>query len=340
MIIPALIRALLEENLVSVSGLGSFSVKNVPAQIKDDIVFPPQNIIEFDFSEYAEGFNFVSKLSKWEQIRIDEAQAEIAQWIDLLQKGLEHNETVFFDDFGTFSKNLIGKIIFQSVINSKLNIENEGFEPVIISQKNQNKSKREINETVQDKREINIEQKKKKRDFIFFILLIVAATLLLCALFYKDTLKQFYRTTFAKADSAATLAERNDSIAFFFNSTDNADTDILEVENADSEIIASETKATQTPAAEIPASQTTSSQKTNNNYLTYQKGKYYVIAGSFLTESDALRHIKNEKLEKHQAKLIVHPDNPRVRVCIGMFDNESDAMFFADGFKRNYWVLR
>jgi len=133
MITPSLIRALLEENSVTITGLGTFYVKKLSAQIKDEVVYPPQNVIEFEYSTAVEGFDFVSKLSKWEQIRIDDAQAEVSKWLDLLEKGLEHSKSVFFDDFGTFSKDIFGKIVFQSVINSQLNIENEGFEPVIIT---------------------------------------------------------------------------------------------------------------------------------------------------------------------------------------------------------------
>jgi hypothetical protein len=87
---------LLEENFVAVSGFGTFYVKHVSSQIKEDIIYPPHNIIEFTFSKDVEDFSFVSKLSQWEQIRIDEAQAKITEWIDLIGKGLEHNKNIFF----------------------------------------------------------------------------------------------------------------------------------------------------------------------------------------------------------------------------------------------------
>lgn len=325
MVISSLIRALLEENSVTISGFGTFFVKRLPTQIKDDIIFPPQNIIEFDFSEHLEGFDFVSKVSKWEQIRIDEAQTEVAQWLNLLQKGLEHNETVFFEDFGTFSKNAMGKIVFQSIINSQLNIENEGFEPIIMDPKMPKEVHKEMVERVQDKREIKVERKKKKRDFTLFIIIIVAAIVVLGALFFKDTIAQFYRTIFEKTETPAALVEDNSTKFDYMDTAENATTSFIEVENTEPKIIEPETPV---------------SPKTNNIYLSYQKGKYYVIAGSFLKEEDALRHIKNEKLEKYQAKLIVHPNNPRIRVSVGIFDNKADAESFAEQFKKNYWVLK
>jgi nucleoid DNA-binding protein/uncharacterized protein YpmB len=322
MIIPALIRALLEENSVTITEFGTFFVKKIPAQIKDDIIFPAQNIIEFEYSESAEGFDFVSKLSKWEQIGMDEAQTEISKWIDLLKKGLEHNQTLFFDDFGTFSKNSLEKIVFQSVINFQLNIENEGFEPVILPSKNQKEIPLPVVEPVQDKREIFVVRKKKKRDWIYFIIIILVAIALLGALFFKDTLSNFYKTIFVKSEVIiATEDEKIDTSAYISH--------IMEEKTEESEIIKNE---------EIHPQKTISEK--DDVRLTYQKGKFYVIAGSFLKEEDALRHIKNEKLEKYHPKLIVHPESPRIRVSIGVFDNEKDADAFAEKFKKNYWVLK
>ena len=80
--------------------------------------------------------------------------------------------------------------------------------------------------------------------------------------------------------------------------------------------------------------------ESNDVYLPYQEGKYYVIVGSFANEKDALRHIKEKKLENYHAKLIAHPDSPRLRVCIGVFNSETDAKNFAAQIDKNYWVLK
>jgi nucleoid DNA-binding protein len=322
MIIPSLIRALLEENSVTITGFGTFSVKKLPAQIKDDIIFSPQNTVEFEYSESAEGFDFVSKLSKWEQIRIDEAQAETSKWLDLLEKGLEHNQTIFFEDFGTFSKNLLGKIVFQSVIIPQLNIENEGYEPVILPSKNQKEILHPVVEPIQDKREILVIRKKKKRDWLYFVVIIFVAVAILGALFFKNTLSSFYKTVFVKNEVIIAVEdEETDTAAYISN--------MVEEKAKEPELIKSKAGNLKKITSEE-----------NDVHLTYQKGIFYVIAGSFLKEEDALRHIKNEKLEKYHPKLIVHPDSPRIRVCIGVFDNEKDAELYAEKFKKNYWVLK
>jgi len=344
MITPSLIRALLEENSVAITGLGAFYVKKVPAQIKEEIVYPPQNIIEFEYSKDVEGFDFVSKLSKWEQIRIDEAQAEISKWLDLLEKGLEHNKSVFFDDFGTFSKDSSGKIVFQGIINSQLNIENEGFEPVLVSSKNKEENHQNIEKPVKDKRVI-LGKKKKKRDKFWFVLTILITFITLGTLFLKDTIYNYYQSTFIKNEANAMIKDIDNEITAYINSITETEAndfiilddskknlnagevsnDVMSNENKDK----NETKVTPPKPSE-----------SKNTYLSYQKGKYYVIAGSFTNEKDALRHIKEKKLEKYHAKLIVHPDNPRVRVSIGVFDNEKDAKDFAEQIDKNYWVLK
>jgi nucleoid DNA-binding protein len=302
MITSSLLRALLEENTVTITGLGTFAVKKLSAQIKDEVIFPPQNSIVFEYSKEVEGFDFVSKLSKWEQIRIDEAQTKILEWLHLLEKGLNDNKSIFFDDFGAFSKNEIGKIVFQGVINYQLNIENEGFEPVIAS--------------VKDKR-IVLAKKAKKREKRWFLLIIIVAVAVLCVVFIKNLIPNFYKTVFAKKEQIVAVKDTVvEEIAYF---------DPIKVNETHEEITISSFE---------------NDNNSNDIYLPYQEGKYYVIAGSFVKEEDALRHIKYKKLEKYNAKLIAQPQSKRLRVCIGVFDNEKDAERFAAPIDKNYWILK
>ena len=335
MIILSLIRALLEENTVTITGFGTFYVINLPAQVKEDVVYPPQNMIEFEYSKEGEGFDFVKKLSQWEQIGLDEAQTEISEWISLLEKGLEHNKTIFFDDFGTFSKDSSGKIVFQSVINSQLNIENEGLEPVMISSKISEEKAQITEEPLVDKRAVaGKSKKKKKRDRFWFIFTILLALATLGALCLKDTLYKFYQDIFAKNEIPVTTEDIETEDTAYINSLiDELKNEINALDQAKKDTSVVKEDKNNVPAQAPPM-------KSNDKYLSYQKGKYYVIAGSFMKEEDALRHIKLQKLEKYRAKLIVHPDSPRIRVAIGVFDNENDAKNFAEQIDKNYWVLK
>jgi len=315
MIIPSIIRVLLDENSVAISGFGTFSVKKIPSQIKEDIVYPPKTIVVFEYSKDVEGYDFVSKLSKWEQVRIDEAQTEIIKWVNLIEEGLEHNKSLFFENFGTFSKDTSGNILFQSMLIPQLNIENEGFEPVCIPIKNNRFELHKKNEPVFDKRHVLV-QKSKKRDKFWFLFTISATAVLLFALFFKETLILFYKNATSNNEIVAIIEEEETEIPVFIDHAE---------KKANKFEYKKETNVDSSP---------------NNMYLPYIKGKYYVIAGSFTKDEDALLHIKQKKLEKYKAKIIVEPQNPRRRVCIGVFDNEVDAMNFAAQIDKNYWVLK
>ena len=325
MITPSIIRALLEGNFVIITGLGTFSVKKLPSHIKDDIVYPPQNIIEFEYAKDIEGFDFVSKLSKWEQIRIDEAQVRISEWLSLLEQGLEHNKSLFFDDFGTFLKEPSGKIVFQSMLVPQLNIETEGLDPVFLFSQKKDTTHPIADKPVIDKRTFLV-KKTKKWDKFWFGFTIAATAILLVVLFLKDTITQFYKINFANKESAVVIEEEEitDTTAYICNKVEDVPIEIDTENTTVSAINKSTDKMTES----------------DHIYLTYHPGKYYVIAGSFLKEEDALRHIKQKKLEKYNAKIIVQPHNPRKRVCIGVFDNENDAINFAAQIDKNYWVLK
>jgi len=339
MVISQLIRALLEENTVAVSGLGTFSIEHGSSHIIEDVVYPPQNIIVFEYFKDVESFDFVSKLSKWEQIRIDEAQVVLSEWINLIEKGLEHDKSVFFDNFGTFSKDLSGKIVFQSIIIPELNIENEGFDPVFIPSKIRKNNLPNKDFPMVDKR-ICLIKKEKKRDRLLFVFIITLSALLLCGLLLKNKFNDFYRMIFLKQETHEMIHNMDLEDTAYISS---------KLEEVATEIVSADNHIQATPVNDLtfheedlkdtdmnPSEPVTSDAK----YLPFQKGKYYVIAGSFMKEEDALRHIKQKKLEKYPAKLVVQPENPRCRVCIGVFDNEIDAIEFAARLDKNYWILK
>jgi len=323
MITPFIIRALLEEKSVIISGFGTFFVQSNPSRIQDDIVFPPQVIVAFEYFKEADGFNFVSKLSQWKQIRIDEAQTEITEWVNLLEKGLESNKTVFFDDFGTFSKDSNGKIVFQGVAHSQFNIENEGFEPVYLPVKKNNENV-STDKPKKDKRDVLV-KKRRKREWVWFSITIAATVIILLGLFYKESLFNLFLKSAVKEiilDSPyMSLETEIDS-----NDLDTVSEEVIE------DIV--------DEPEESVASKPVLLEATNDKYVPYREGYYYVIAGSFAKEEDALRHIQQKKLDKYNAKIVVQPTNSRHRVCIGVFDNEKDAVNYAALIDKNYWVLK
>jgi len=339
MILSVLIRALIEEKTAIVSGFGTFSVKHISSQIKEDIIYPPHNVIEFTFNREIEDFSFVSKLSQWEQIRIDEAHAKITEWVNLIENGLEHNKSVFFDGFGTFSKDTTGKIVFQGMVNSQINIENEGLEPVFMPQRNENKKHRNMATPVKDKRIILHKRKKKREMFLFFLIIIIVLGLL-GLLFLRDMFNTGFQMIKKNFEPIVITNKLEDENVIYISKI--AEEETADVVNPLDEDSAIDTIST---AIEIQGNKN----KTNTLislaafqelYLPYHKGNYYLIAGSFVKEEGALLHIKQKRLDKFHAKLIVHPDSPRIRVCIGVFDNEEEAIHIAAQLDKNYWVLK
>lgn len=76
------------------------------------------------------------------------------------------------------------------------------------------------------------------------------------------------------------------------------------------------------------------------DYIRFEKGHYYVIAGSFPNESDVIRHIRQKKLDQYSPKILKQDGVSNLRVCIGIFDTESEAESFAKGINSGYWVLK
>ncbi|MDR2979922.1 MAG: hypothetical protein LBV02_05745 [Bacteroidales bacterium] len=74
--------------------------------------------------------------------------------------------------------------------------------------------------------------------------------------------------------------------------------------------------------------------------IEYQKGNFYVIAGSFVNEKDAAKHIETTGLDKLNPYLLYQEGNNRVRVCIGVFAFGKSAEEYANSFNKNYWILQ
>ncbi len=76
------------------------------------------------------------------------------------------------------------------------------------------------------------------------------------------------------------------------------------------------------------------------DYIRFEKGHYYAIAGSFPSENDVIRHIRQKNLDQYSPKILKQDGFPNLRVCIGVFDTEDEAERFAKGVNASYWVLK
>lgn len=447
MIIKNIIRALQTEETVYLSSLGIFRCVRMEAAISDNKITPPQVIIQFQEDKDANGFAFATKLSQWEQITIVDAYEMSNRWIDELKAAINNNQSVTYNNFGTFRRGKKEEIIFESAYIQELNIDFEGMNPLVITptgiiseeitevvenqetpqagttppqvipepeevetlptdsettepmkdeyrqevenvevetepksaetmpletsttietekQPENNDCQPEIEESEteeseteesqerDDTQEIEEEEeeeedkgKRKRRWEIWLFIFIILASIGVLAALFDDELIYLYQKIIDKRKTNTELTTPsdvtdNDEIPNLKTTPneevdEEADTVDEAIESTTEEVIPEETIAQEVKPAPKPTA-------TNENIpiIEFESGKFYVIAGSFIKQSDAELHIKQKSLQRYNAKIVKQNGNNRLRVCIGIFDTENEAINFAAKIDKNYWVLK
>ena len=448
MIIKNIIRALQTEETVYLSSLGIFRCVRMEAAISDNKITPPQVIIQFQEDKDANGFAFATKLSQWEQITIVDAYEMSNRWIDELKAAINNNQSVTYNNFGTFRRGKKEEIIFESAYIQELNIDFEGMNPLVITptgiiseeitevvenqetpqagttppqvipepeevetlptdsettepmkdeyrqevenvevetepenaempletsttietekqpenndcQPETEESEIEESETEEsqerdDTQEIEEEEeeeeeedkgKRKRRWEIWLFIFIILASIGVLAALFDDELIYLYQKIIDKRKTNTELTTPsdvtdNDEIPNLKTTPnkevdEEADTVDEAIESTTEEVIPEEAIAQEVKPAPKPTA-------TNENIpiIEFESGKFYVIAGSFVKQSDAELHIKQKSLQRYNAKIVKQNGNNRLRVCIGIFDTENEAINFAAKIDKNYWVLK
>lgn len=440
MIIKNIIRALQTEETVYLSSLGIFRCVRMEAAISDNKITPPQVIIQFQEDKDANGFAFATKLSQWEQITIVDAYEMSNRWIDELKAAINNNQSVTYNNFGTFRRGKKEEIIFESAYIQELNIDFEGMNPLVITptgiiseeitevvenqetpqagttppqvipepeevetlptdsettepmkdeyrqevenvevetepksaempletsttietekqpenndcQPETEESETEESQERDDTQEIEEEEeeedkgKRKRRWEIWLFIFIILASIGVLAALFDDELIYLYQKIIDKRKTNTELTTPsdvtdNDEIPNLKTTPneevdEEADTVDEAIESTTEEVIPEETIAQEVKPAPKPTA-------TNENIpiIEFESGKFYVIAGSFVKQSDAELHIKQKSLQRYNAKIVKQNGNNRLRVCIGIFDTENEAINFAAKIDKNYWVLK
>lgn len=395
MIIKNIIRALLAEESVFLNNLGVFRCTRQEATIKENRITPPRIVILFEEDNDANGFAFVTRLSQWEQISFIDANGKTNQWIEELISAIEHNQSITYNNFGTFSRGKKGEILFESSYIPELNLEYEGMNPLVINpngipteevtesepyreeethteetgqetapaieetafvapipeieEPEEVPEEQEIDEDEEEVEEPVISPKKKGKrrwDTLLFIIIILASIGILVALFDDELISLYHKLSKKqKADTELPISETEES------ATDETDeyAEIYEDEYLESEV-GEYTDVTEPSVEEtIPeepvvqeVEQTPQPTTTNEAIpiIEFEKGKFYVIAGSFVKQSDVEQHIKNKQLQRYDVSIVKQSGNNRLRICIGIFESEDEAIKFAANIDKNYWVLK
>lgn len=439
MIIKNIIRALQTEESVYLSSLGIFRCVRKEASINDNKITPPQVIIQFQEDKEANGFAFATKLSQWEQITIVDAYEMCNRWIDELKAAINNNQSITYDNFGTFRRGKKEEIIFESSYIQELNLEFEGMNPLVITptgiiseettevvedqetpqaettppqvilepevletlptendsnapieekdrqegeiaeveapesaetmpletsttietenQLENNDCQPEIEESKteevpesEDTQKIEEEEedddddddddnkgKRKRRWEVWLFILIILASIGVLAALFDDELVHLYQKIIDKKETNTELTTPSDT-------TDNEEISSLEttsneeLEEEVEEVIEPTTE--ETIVQEVKSNSNPTATNGNIPIIDFESGKFYVIAGSFIKQSDAELHIKQKSLQRYNAKIVKQNGNNRLRVCIGIFDTENEAINFAAKIDKNYWVLK
>lgn len=197
----------------------------------------------------------------------------------------------------------------------------------------------EIEEEEEDK------GKRKRRWEIWLFIFIILASIGVLAALFDDELIYLYQKIIDKRKTNTELTTPsdvtdNDEIPNLKTTPneevdEEADTVDEAIESTTEEVIPEETIAQEVKPAPKPTAT-----YENIPIIEFESGKFYVIAGSFVKQSDAELHIKQKSLQRYNAKIVKQNGNNRLRVCIGIFDTENEAINFAAKIDKNYWVLK
>lgn len=372
MIIKNIIRFLEHEEELMINGLGCFSKKTVASKVDGDLITPPKVTLHFESNENGNGFPFVDKISKWESIRLLDADEAINKWVAELKTAVQNNKSVSFDNFGAFSLNPQGKMVFESDMIKELNGAFYGMNPVPIVKSDkitiepkpeeqpmdvippepetiqvQDEMIQEQPETNQEQpeKEIIITPKRKSRwleRFLFMI--IILGSLALVGYLFRKEITGFVQKTFQKTEEVKLDAQEPQETVSTTNDI------VPEMDDLSTDVSTDQTPVPVQPAQVEPPVVPSAKPVSNNTPIvnpvqtgdyrsvSIESGKFYVIAGSFVKKEDAIQHIKDKKLDRYSPILVV--GQSRVRVCIGTFNTESEATAFAEKIDKTYWILK
>lgn len=446
MIIKNIIRALQTEETVYLSSLGIFRCVRMEAAISDNKITPPQVIIQFQEDKDANGFAFATKLSQWEQITIVDAYEMSNRWIDELKAAINNNQSVTYNNFGTFRRGKKEEIIFESAYIQELNIDFEGMNPLVITptgiiseeitevvenqetpqtgttppqvipepeevetlptdsettepmkdeyrqevenvevetepksaetmpletsttietekqpenndcqpeteepeieeSETEESQERDDTQEIEEEEEEEYKGKRKRRWEIWLFIFIILASIGVLAALFDDELIYLYQKIIDKRKTNTELTTPSDvtdndeipNLKTTPNEEVDEEADMVDeaIESTTEEVIPEETIAQEVQPAPKPTAT-----YENIPIIEFESGKFYVIAGSFVKQSDAELHIKQKSLQRYNAKIVKQNGNNRLRVCIGIFDTENEAINFAAKIDKNYWVLK
>ena len=168
------------------------------------------------------------------------------------------------------------------------------------------------------------DEKKRHRLAWLWILLLILAVLGALGYIFKDKITDYYHQWKEKKQPVEQVVTTDEAV----NETVAEPETFVEPETVENE------PETYTPEV---MKQTADGKY---NYVRFEPGHFYAIAGSFPGEADVERHIRQKKLDQYSPVIVKQDGVSNLRVCIGIFDTEEEAESFAKGVSSSYWVLK
>ena len=190
----------------------------------------------------------------------------------------------------------------------------------------------------EDDDEDDDDDEKKRRHWAWlWILLLLLAVLTALGFVFRDKLTSYYHQWKDKKQPVEQEVTPEGTDADNQTAAFEEEPVVEEVEAVEEETQEVVEEPAPKPVAPAPVKSTSDGKY---DYIRFEKGHYYVIAGSFPSENDVLRHIRQKKLDQYSPKILKQDGVANLRVCIGVFDSETEAEQFAKGVDSKYWVLK
>lgn len=184
----------------------------------------------------------------------------------------------------------------------------------------------EVDETDSATNEEPATEPKKRWGWIVFVVLLLLAVGIL-GWFFKDDILDFYHQKFDKepivddTTAVVTTPVEEPVVMDTIAQTDSLGT-------AEEEYIE-------------PEPETKPFDINNLEHINYEKGKYYLVHGSFSQEPDCASHIRSHHFETYSPTILHQSGNARMRVCLGVFNSEEESMQFASSHGiKDAWTLK
>ena len=196
----------------------------------------------------------------------------------------------------------------------------------------------EDDEEDEDDEDDDEDDEKKRRHWAWlWILLLLLAVLTALGFVFRDKLTSYYHQWKDKKQPVEQEVTPEGTDADNQTAAFEEEPVVEEVEAVEEETQEVVEEPAPKPVAPAPVKSTSDGKY---DYIRFEKGHYYVIAGSFPSENDVLRHIRQKKLDQYSPKILKQDGVANLRVCIGVFDSETEAEQFAKGVDSKYWVLK